>query len=87
MADTFWQIQVDPVSHRYLFINVNGKVDSVVTATVPAILTRLKKYAPKDRIISGFFFNENHELADDTNEILRQKVRTAIRTFNHDNGI
>tara|TARA_Y100000996_G_C22330311_1_gene564191 strand:- start:73 stop:336 length:264 start_codon:yes stop_codon:yes gene_type:complete len=87
MADMFWKIQVDPVSHRYLYMNVNGKMDSVVPATVPAILARLNKYAPKDRIISGYFFNDNSELAEDVNEILRQKVRTAIRKFNRANEI
>ena len=87
MADMFWKIQVDPVSHRYLYMNVNGKMDSVVPATVPAILTRLNKYAPKDRIISGYFFNDNSELADITNDLLRSKVRAAIRKFNHANEI
>ena len=87
MADMYWQIEVNPITHRELYINVGGKVESPVMATVPRILSHLKKLVPSDRMISGYFFNDNVELSEETNEILRQKVRTAIRSYNHANGI
>ena len=86
MADMYWQIDVNPITHRELSINVGGKVAPIM-ATVPRILSHLKKHVPSDRLISGYFFNENVELSEETNEILRQKVRTAIRSYNHANGI
>jgi hypothetical protein len=86
MADMYWQIDVNPITHRELSINVGGKVAPIM-ATVPRILSHLKKHVPSDRMISGYFFSDNVELSEETNENLRQKVRTAIRSYNHWNGI
>ena len=86
MADMYWEIDVNPITHREISVNVGGKIAPVM-ASVPRILSYLKKHVPSDRLITGFFFNDNHDLSDDTNEILRRKVRTAIRSYNHANGI
>ena len=83
MADMYWQIDVNPITHRELSINVGGKIAPIM-ATVPRILSHLRKLVPSDRMISGYFFNDNVELSEETNENLRQKVRTAIRSYNHD---
>ena len=86
MADMYWQIDVNPISSRELSINVGGEL-GLIPATVPHILSHLKKHVPSDRIISGYFFNDNPELAEDVNDNLRSKVRTATRSYNHWNGI
>ena len=81
MADMYWQIDVNPITHRELSINVGGEL-GLIPATVPRILSHLKDHVPSDRVIRGYFFNDNPELAEDVNDNLRQKVRSAILSYN-----
>jgi hypothetical protein len=81
MADMFWKIQATPIAHNKLYINIDGKTNAI-PATVPSILSLIEKLVPEDREIVGYFFDPASDIADDVNDLLRNRLREAIQKFN-----